>query len=212
MVDTFKQPNIKGAILAGGRASRMGGIPKGMLVDESGQPIIVHLINQMRLAGIEDIVIAANDPTPYRDLGFQTIPDLQQGTGPIAGIAEVLKHYQDKCDGTMFMPCDVPNMTARELITLREAFLRSTENIVFAETDDFFWHPLCAVVHNDMATQITLAIDHGQRKVQDLWRQLGAKSVKFAEAEAFMNMNSFSDVNRWRGNTSEKTLCRSYII
>ena len=207
MAQQHEQINIKGAILAGGKASRMGGISKGMLVDESGQPIIVHLINQMRLAGIEDIVIAANDPAPYRDLGVQTIPDLKQGTGPIAGIAEVLKHYRDQCDGTMFIPCDVPNMTARELITLREAFVHSTENIVFAETDDFFWHPLCAVVHNDMATQITLAIVRGQRKVQDLWRQLGAKSVKFAEAEAFMNINSFSDVNCWRGKTNEKTVC-----
>ena len=202
-----KQSNIKGAILAGGRASRMGGIPKGMLVDENGQPIIVHLMNQMRLAGINDIVIAANDPNPYMDLGVQTVPDLQEGIGPVAGIVAVLKHFKDQCDGTMFIPCDVPNMTARELITLREAFVLSTEKIVFAETDGFFWHPLCAVVHNDMMAQIIFSIDRGQRKVQDLWKQLGAEGVKFTEAAAFMNMNSFSDVNRWRGNTNEKTLC-----
>lgn len=207
MAKQHEQINIKGAILAGGRALRMGGLAKGMLADHSSQPIIVHLMNQMRLAGINDIVISANDASPYSELGIQTVPDLREGVGPLAGIEAVLTHFKDPCDGTMFIPCDVPNMTARELITLREAFVHSTEKIVFAETDGFFCHPLCAVVHNDMLAQIISSIDRGQRKVQQLWRLFGAKGVKFAEAAAFMNINSFSDVKCWRGNTGEKTLC-----
>jgi molybdopterin-guanine dinucleotide biosynthesis protein A len=174
MLTKPKQFNIKGAILAGGKATRMGGVAKGMLADESGQPIIARLINQMHVAGISDIVIAANDPNPYMDLNVQTVPDLKKGMGPIAGIAAVLKHFKDQCDGVMFIPCDVPNITARELIALKEVFIHSTEKVVFAETDEFFWHPLCAVVHNDLADQVVLALNLGQRKVGQLWRQLRA--------------------------------------
>ena len=202
------QSNIKGAILAGGKATRMGGAVKGMLPDENGQSIIQHLMNEMRLAGVHDVVIAVNDPGPYMNLGVKTVSDLREGFGPIAGMEAVLLHYADQCDGVLFVPCDMPNITAEEFIALKKAFIHSVAGIVFAETGDFFWHPLCAVVHNDMVTQITSAIDRDQRKVQDLWKQLDAKSVKFTEEAAFINMNSFSDVNSWRGNTHEKkTLC-----
>lgn len=186
----------------------MGGITKGMLTDDSGKPIIAHLIDQMKLAGIDDIVIAANGPVPYGDLGVQTIPDLQQDTGPVAGIAAVLKHYQDRCDGVMFLPCDVPNMTARELIALKEAFIRSKAKVVVAETDDFFWHPLCVVVHNGVADQVAAALNSGQRKVGQLWKQLAAESLMFSETAAFFNMNDVADVIRWRGSTHEQSLCR----
>jgi molybdopterin-guanine dinucleotide biosynthesis protein A len=181
----------------------MGGIAKGMLADENGQPIIAHLINQMHLAGIEDIVIGANKSAPYRDMGVQIIPDLQQGTGPIAGIAAVLKHYQNQCDAVIFVPCDVPNITAHELIALKKAFVHSKERVVVAETDVFFWHPLCAVVHNDLADQVFYSLNSGQRKISQLWKQLAAESVFFSDTTAFFNMNNFSDVNCWRGNTHE---------
>jgi molybdopterin-guanine dinucleotide biosynthesis protein A len=201
MLKIPKQPNIKGAILAGGRASRMGGIAKGMIADQNGRPIIAHLINQMRLAGVEDIVIGANDPASYIHLGVQVIPDLQQGVGPIAGIAAVVKYYQNQCDGVLCTPCDVPNITARELIILKEAFLHSKAKVVVAETEDFFWHPLCAVVHNGLADQISLALNSGQRKIGQLWKQLAAESVVFSDRAAFFNMNDLSDLKRWRGNT-----------
>ena len=203
----FKQFDIKGAILAGGRASRMGGVNKGMLSNQNGQSIIGYLINQMNLAGIKDVVISANDPSPYSDMRVQIVLDQQQDTGPIAGIAAVMKHYKDQCDGVMFVPCDVPNITANELISLKEAFASSKAKIVFAETDDFFWHPLCSVVHNDLADQILLAQNSDQRKVSRLWKQLGAETVKFSDASVFLNVNTLSDVNHWRGNENEKSLC-----
>ena len=207
MIQKAKQLNIKGAILAGGRATRMGGVTKGMLADQSGRPIIAHLINQMQLSGIDDIVISVNDPTPYKELEFPTIPDLKKGTGPLAGIAAVLQYYQGQCDGVIFVPCDVPNVTAHELITLKEAFINSKEKVVFAETDDFFWHPLCAVVPNGLGNQIILALNSGQRKIGQLWRQLGSETVTFSDTTAFFNINSLSDVNRWRKNANEQSLC-----
>jgi molybdopterin-guanine dinucleotide biosynthesis protein A len=204
MTDSSTKPIIAGAILAGGRASRMGGVPKGALENSRGVSIVGHLINEFRLAGILQIVILANDPHPYQKYGVEIIPDSRTGIGPIGGIEAGLRHLAGQCDGVMFVPCDMPNITAKELLTLKEAFIHSDAKIVSAETGPFFWHPLCAVVHNDMAPPIISAIDRGQRKIQELWRQLGADRVKFAEKAAFININSFLDVNRWRENRDEK--------
>ena len=208
MLDIPKQLNIKGAILAGGRATRMSGIVKGMLLDKTGQSIIENLLNEMRLAGISDIIIAANDPSPYMGFNVEIVPDQRKDVGPIAGIESSLLYFRDQCDGVLFMPCDMPNITAREMITLKEAFSHSKIGIVQAETSSFFCHPLCAVVHNEMTSQIVGAIDYGQKKVQELWHQLEAERVKFSDLAAFMNMNTLSDVNHWRESKNEKkNLC-----
>ena len=208
MLQKSKRCHIKGAILAGGNASRMGGILKGFLKDGNGQPIIFRLIHEMRQSGIKDIVIVANDPLPYLDMDMEIIPDLRKGIGPIAGIEASLLHFTGQCDGVLFVPCDVPNITAKELMTLKDGFIDSEAGVVLAETEVFFWHPLCAVVHNDIASQISSAIDHGQRKVQRLWKQLGAVTVKFDDEAAFTNINSFSDINRLQENKYEKkNLC-----
>jgi molybdopterin-guanine dinucleotide biosynthesis protein A len=203
MATTSQNAEIAGVILSGGKASRMDGVCKGILTDENGQPIIAGLIKQMALAGISEVVISANDSGPYHDLGVTIIADTREGIGPLAGIEAALLHFQDRCDAVMFVPCDVPNMTDRVLRALKEAFIQSRANIVFAVTGDFFWHPLCAIVHNDLMDRISSAIDSGQTTVHRLWKQLGAEKVYFDDQSPFVNVNTVSDMNKWRKDRDE---------
>jgi molybdopterin-guanine dinucleotide biosynthesis protein A len=99
----------------------------------------------------------------------------------------------------MFVPCDKPNISAKEMLALNEAFF---------ETKGFFWHPLCAVVHNGLKEEISSAIDRGQLKIRDVWQQVKAVSVPFANETAFFNINSSIDMDKWIKTENEKAnLC-----
>jgi molybdopterin-guanine dinucleotide biosynthesis protein A len=190
--------NISCAILAGGNASRFNGIAKGTIETRDGVRIIERLIQELHAADINDIVISANDSRPYRNCGVKIIPDIRTGLGPIGGIETALVHFEGSCDAVMFVPCDMPNITAKELLALKEAFVETKKPVVFAETPGFFWHPLCAVVHIGMKDKISAAIDGGQRTVSALWQKLNAESVLFSDTRAFVNINDFADMQNWQ--------------
>jgi molybdopterin-guanine dinucleotide biosynthesis protein A len=194
---------IAGAIVAGGNAHRAGCIAKGMLKTDSGVSIIKYLINELSCAGISDIVIVANDPKPYQGYGVEIIADIKKGIGPIGGIESGLSYFSNRSDAVIFMPCDMPNITTKEMLILKEVFVGSRAPAVFAETSGFFWHPLCAVVHNDLKEEISSAIDSGQRKIRDLWQQLKAVGVRFTDETAFFNINTPADISRWRKAKNE---------
>ena len=195
---TAELKNIAGAILAGGNASRLGGIAKGSIEVYDGLSIIERLIRELHAADINDIVIAANDSRPYRNCGVKIIPDIRTGCGPIGGIEAALVHFEGRYDAVMFVPCDMPNITAKEFRTLKEAFFGTKNPVVFAKTTGFFWHPLCAVVHIGLKKTISAAIDSGQRTIRDLWQKLNAESVLFSDTGAFMNINDFTDMDNWQ--------------
>jgi molybdopterin-guanine dinucleotide biosynthesis protein A len=189
---------IAGAVLAGGNACRIGGIAKGALKVGDGVSIVERLINEMNHAGVSDIVIIANDPEPYQDYGVKIIADIRKGVGPIGGIEAGLVHFADRADAVMFVPCDTPNITAKEMLALNKPFIEAAAPVVFAETGDFFWHPLCAVVHNDLVKQVSSAIDCGERKIRKVWQQVKAITVQFPDETAFFNINNSADMDMWR--------------
>ena len=198
MKHNSKKCVIAGAILAGGNARRIGGLAKGTLKVAGGVSIVERLINEMNIAGVSDIVIIANDPKPYQDYGVEIIVDIRKNVGPIGGIETGLDFFADRCKAVMFVPCDLPQISASQISALKQAFIETTAPAVFATTSDFFWHPLCAVVHNDLARDISIAIDAGERKIRNVWRQAEAAKVQFDNDAAFFNINSLADMNKWR--------------
>ena len=186
------------AILAGGRASRYGGVPKGLIEVEPGVSILERTIREIREAGASEIVIVANDPEPYERFGLQIVPDLRRGIGPLGGIEAALAHFGGKCEAVLFLPCDLPGMTSGVISSLLQAFEEMGAPVVFAETELFFEQPLCAVVHNGLYFDIVRLVDEGVRKVADAWMALGAVSVHFDDPWRFFNVNSPEDMQRWR--------------
>ena len=193
-----KQCVIAGAILAGGNARRVGGVAKGVLKAGGGLSIVEHLINEMSYAGVSDNVIIANNPEPYQDYGVKIIADIREDIGPIGGIESGLVHFSGQSDAVMFVPCDLPNITAKEMLVLKETFVESEAPVVFAETPGFFWHPLCVVVHNGLIKQVSSAIDCGERKIREVWRRVKVVRVLFDDETAFFNVNSSKDIDQWR--------------
>ena len=193
-----KKDKIAGVILAGGNANRLDGIAKGLLQVAKGVSIIGQLISELNIAGINEVIISANDYAVYHVFGKEIVPDVRTNVGPLAGIEAGLQYFAGRCDAVMFLPCDLPSITATQILALKNAFVSSKAPIVFAQTSEIFFHPLCVVMHNSLRESISSAIDKEQRKPQDVWKQLGASTVMFEDEMPFFNINSLDDLNSWQ--------------
>ena len=80
------QKAIPGVILAGGRATRMGGGDKG-LREVGGQRLLDHVIDRLG-PQCGDLALNANgDPSRFASYGLPVLPDSLEGyAGPLAGV------------------------------------------------------------------------------------------------------------------------------
>jgi molybdopterin-guanine dinucleotide biosynthesis protein A len=194
---TNPMPTLCAAILAGGQASRYGGRPKGLLELPGGASMIERVIGATAGAGIDDVIIVANDVAAYRGPGRPVIPDIREGLGPLAGIEAALEHYGRRCDGVLVLPCDLPAITAKEVAALTAAFATDLPPVVVAETEDGLRHPLCAVVRADVLAPVKHALDAGKLGVHHLWREVGAVPVVFPDPHPFLNINTPGGMEQW---------------
>ncbi|HET6439440.1 MAG TPA: molybdenum cofactor guanylyltransferase [Anaeromyxobacter sp.] len=77
-----------GVLLAGGRAERLGGIPKGLL-RHAGKPIAAHVLALFARLFPASLIVS-NDAAPYQPLGVSVVPDRLTGRGPPGGIHSAL--------------------------------------------------------------------------------------------------------------------------
>jgi molybdenum cofactor guanylyltransferase len=153
------------------------------------------------LTGISPLVISANDRRGYEPFGKPVIADLRAGRGPLGGIEVALAHYSTEIhpQGVLFLPCDLPAMSAAEITRLRDAFLESHAQVVVAETEGQRQHPLCVIVRPSILEEVRRALDEDRREVNRLWRELGAVGVSFSETGPFFNVNTLEDYTAWKG-------------
>ena len=148
------------AILAGGLATRLGGTAKGLLPTPRGT-IIQRLVAELATAAIDDMIIVANDPQPYAELGKTIIGDLRPRVGPLGGVEAALSHAGEAYDAVLLLPCDLPNILASEIRTLLSAFARDPRRAAVAVTSDGRQHPLCAVVPVALLPRVVQSIEAG---------------------------------------------------
>ncbi len=193
---------LAAVILAGGKASRYSGGAKGLIEVGPGVNIISRAIEEIRRAGAAEIAISADSSEPYAVFGLPILADLRTGLGPVGGIEAGLSHFQRTTGGVIFLPCDLPGITRREISTLVSVFDGSGAKVVFARTGAFFDHPLCAVVHNASLHAVSGFIDRGGRKITQLWTSLEAMPVQFEDEAPFFNVNTPADLACWKGKQS----------
>lgn len=81
-------PDCTGVLLAGGQATRLGGLAKGLL-HLGGEPIAAR---SLRLFGeiFDAALVVANDPAPYAALGAPVVADAIPGKGAPGGLHAAL--------------------------------------------------------------------------------------------------------------------------
>ena len=121
---------VAAAIIAGGRATRMGetGAPKGLL-SVDGRRIIDRQLEVLRPLFSEVIVVANEStststpvPSPWRALGLRIVADrVGGGIGPLAGIDAALAALPDDATAVVCVAGDMPFLDAAVLCWLRDA-------------------------------------------------------------------------------------------
>ncbi len=128
--DGESETRLLGVVLCGGRSSRMGRDKAG-LAHSNGGTFLEHSVDRLR-AVCHDVCISGSSERA-NESGDEVvrIPDPVAHRGPIVGVAESLryaaKHGYAAC---FFTPVDVPDVTSRELISMRERWRLDTRQLI----------------------------------------------------------------------------------
>ncbi len=159
--------------------------------------MIQRLISELAIAGVQEVILSANDPRPYARFARPVVADLHPGAGPLGGIEASLHYLAKRCESVLFLPCDLPNLSAAEMTALVHAHESMSDCIVQAGTAENE-HPLCAVVPVGVLAAVSSAIRAGRYGVGRLWRNLAAATVRFDDSVRLLNINTPEDLHQWR--------------
>lgn len=188
----IKETKITGLILAGGRASRMGGVDKG-LITVNGKCMIEHCIAKLR-PQVGQIFISANRNTEqYGQYGFTVLEDnFGEFEGPLAGLLRALEI--SKTAPVLVVPCDAPLVPSDLANRLLEFYVEGETTAVIPH-DGTRLQMLFGLYSQDVISSLTEYLASGQRKVEIWVTALDHIVVDFSnEKESFMNINTKSDL------------------
>lgn len=174
------------AILAGGQSSRMNYRNKALMTYQD-KTFIERLIE----AGedFEEVIIIANDPTPYQLLNVRVIPDLSQGHGPLSGIEAAL--HEAKTAHVLCVACDMP-LIRKEVLNYLADYEEGYD--VLVPVYDERLQPLCAVYHQSIKDKVHEALMNQEYKLQSFIRRLNYEVVTTMGDECFLQTD-FMNVN-----------------
>lgn len=190
-------------VLAGGRATRLGGVDKA-LVNFAGRPLLAHVLDRLK-PQVDDIVINCNrNEETMAGFGYPLIRDQQTDyAGPLAGIAAALPFCRH--DTVLVVPCDTPFLPS-DLHKRLFAELSSDKDLVIAH-DGKRLQPLFMLLRQRLVKSLNDYLAAGNRKVE-IWCMLQKVVIaRFENPRAFVNLNTPEELreaenNRGGGATS----------
>jgi molybdenum cofactor guanylyltransferase len=178
----YISPDFSTLILAGGKATRMNGHDKGLVIWQNA-PLINHVLKNLPK---NDVVISCNrNLAIYSQYGRVVSDQSPDFAGPLAGIAAALPLCNHEwvlitaCD----MPCLPPNVA--QLLWCNIA-----DNKIAVAHDGEHLQPLLLLVHRSLAQNIQQSVNSGNSSVYKWLMQQPHHVVYFTEATIFTNVNS----------------------
>lgn len=191
-----------GIILAGGKATRMGGGDKARLL-LAGQSLLDRVAARLG-PQVEGLALNANgDPARFSDTGLPVIADSVAGyPGPLAGVlagldwaaARGAAHVVTAAADTPFLPRD---LVVRLVAAARDEGARIALAATL-ESGRTVRHPTVGLWPVDLREDLRVALARGERKVV-LWADgHGAATAVFdtARGDPFFNVNTPGDLAR----------------
>ena len=183
------------AILAGGRARRLGGLDKSSLTI-GGLTILQRQLDLLQ--GVADrVIVIASDQAQFAGLDVPVVPDLVPGAGSLGGIYTAVAAADSP---VLVLACDMPFLTSP---FLARVFDRGQDVDVALPRGPDGYHPLCACYAPACAGPIRRRLEAGALKVIDLLTDVRVGELDPAELEAFdpdglllLNINTPDDLAR----------------
>jgi molybdenum cofactor guanylyltransferase len=183
---------ISSIILSGGRATRMNGEDKGLVLLQQ-KPLIAHVVGRLKTQ-VDEILINANrEIAAYEAFGFPVLQDEnEEFLGPLAGFNLGLQHA--KHDYVLTVPCDSPLLPLDLAERLYNSMTASLMDIAVASSDENV-HPVFCLMKKSVLPSLQAYIESGERKVSAWQKSLKYIEVDFSDCDdAFTNLNTFEDL------------------
>ena len=183
---------VSSIILAGGRATRMGGVDKGLVVLQQ-EALTAHVIARLK-SQVDEIFISANrEIETYKTFGYPVLQDANADfIGPLAGFFLGLQNAQ--YDYVLTVPCDSPLLPLDLAERLLSGMSASGADIAVASSDENS-HPVFCLMKKSMLPSLLAYIERGERKVSAWQKSQQLVEVDFSDcSEAFANLNTFDDL------------------
>ena len=203
--------SVCAVVLAGGRATRMGGLDKGLQLFQ-GQPLAAIALDRLRRQGAGTpglLAINANRNLPdYQSLGVpvwtDSVPDF---AGPLAGFLAAMRQCQSKYPYLLTVPCDSPRFPLDLLQRLGAALLQQQLPIAMALAPDaqesggiLHAQPVFCLLRTDLADTLQAFLEGGGRKIGAWTASQGQVKVPFNapgdDPRAFANANTLDDLHQ----------------
>jgi len=188
-----------GVILAGGRATRMGGGDKG-LREVGGRRLIDHVIARLRSQCAGLAINANGDPARLAEFGLPVLPDsLPDHPGPLAGVLAGLDWAAGQgAEAIVTAAADTPFLP-HDLVARLEAAAGPSGLCLAGSPDEegrMQRHPTFGLWPVALRDDLRAALQGGLRKIV-LWTDgHGAGLARFESApfDPFFNVNTPEDI------------------
>jgi len=186
--------NITLAILAGGKASRMGGRNKALL-EIDGQSFISR-IHQSLSPLFSNSIIIANDLVDYKLINAAVYPDVIKDIGPLGGIHSALANSPDPI--VFVISCDMPFADASIASILIEEFQKLKPDVLIPVIDSYK-EPLFAIYSKSIVGKIESIITETKgRPITDLLKVVDTLYFDLPKnsltKKCFTNINYLDDL------------------
>ncbi len=202
-------PKCTGVILAGGHATRFGGLPKGLEIVQGAR--IIDRVAGALAETCDALLLVANDPAAANWLpGVPLTPDVRPGLGSLGGLLTALTCAAGPI---LVVAWDMPFVPGGLLRTLRQAGETGAYDAVLPHSDSRRGaEPLCAYYTPACVAPIERRLAAGDHRmigflddVRADW--LGLATVRrFGDpARMFLNINSPADLETAQGLVQDLT-------
>lgn len=192
-------PDCAAAIVAGGLATRMGGVAKG-LIEIDGETILDRELRVLR-ALFDEVFLVANDPAPYARFGLPCVGDRVRGAGPLAGLDAALDFA--RAPRVFLVACDMPLLDARavRLVLDADADADVAVPVVGGRPE-----PLHARYAKSCAPAVRRALDSGRFKMASFFADVRVVEIAEARLRAIDPALSFLRNLNWGHSSPRKVV------
>ena len=183
------EPALVGAVLCGGRSTRMG--RDKAFVEIDGVPMARRVADALVSAGCSPVVAIGGDADGLATLGLPVVADGWPGEGPVGGVRTALGEFPDAA-AVVVVACDTPWLEGSAVAALVRALLDDPVAMVaVAHTDRV--EPLCASWRPSALSAVANAMDAGERRLHAVVAALPSCSVPLVPS-VLRNVNAPTDV------------------
>jgi molybdopterin-guanine dinucleotide biosynthesis protein A len=133
----------------------------------------------------------------YDGLGYEVIPDLYPGEGPLGGVLTALQN--SSAEWNLIVACDMPGLTGEFLGGLMEAAEGRDGEVLAPVGPDGNIEPLCAVYRKSARPGLQRAFGRGVRQMKAALEEVRMVTHFVPELARFQNVNTPGDWARYAG-------------